>query len=92
MNDDFNVQNVLTVVNNIVKSLNTLLRAKEYENLAIKLHTLEVIFDVLGINLFVNKMTEEQLEVYKNWQAARLNKDFEAADLYRNKLVDWKLL
>ena len=92
MNDDFNVQNVLTVVNNIVKALNTSLRAKEYNVLAVKLHTLEVIFDVLGINLFVNKMTDEQLEVYKNWQNARLNKDFEAADVYRNKLVDWKLL
>lgn len=92
MNDDFNVQNVLTLINNVVKALNTSLRAKDYKTLAVKLHTLEVILDVLGINLFVDKMTDEQLEVYKAWQEARANKDFAAADVARAKLVEWKLV
>jgi len=92
MDDDFNVQNVLTLINNIVKAMNTSLRAKDYDTLALKLHTLEVILDVLHINLFVNKMTEEELTVYKEWQEARLNKDFEKADIARAKLVEWKLV
>lgn len=92
MDDDFNVQNVLTLINNIVKVMNTSLRAKDYDTLALKLHTLEVILDVLHINLFVDKMTEEQLAVYKEWQEARLNKDFEKADIARAKLVEWKLV
>jgi cysteinyl-tRNA synthetase len=92
MDDDFNVQNVLTLINNIVKAMNTSLRAKDYETLALKLHTLEVILDVLHINLFVDKMTEEELAVYKEWQEARLNKDFEKADIARAKLVEWKLV
>lgn len=92
MDDDFNVQNVLTLINNIVKVMNTSLRAKDYDTLALKLHTLEVILDVLHINLFVDKMTEEQLSVYKEWQEARLNKDFEKADIARAKLVEWKLV
>ena len=92
MDDDFNVQNVLTLINNIVKVMNTSLRAKDYDTLALKLHTLEVILDVLHINLFVDKMTEEQLAVYKEWQEARLNKDFEKADTARAKLVEWKLV
>jgi cysteinyl-tRNA synthetase len=92
MDDDFNVQNVLTLINNIVKAMNTSLRAKDYDTLAIKLHTLEVILDVLHINLFVDKMTEEELAVYKEWQEARLNKDFEKADIARAKLVEWKLV
>lgn len=92
MDDDFNVQNVLTLINNIVKVMNTSLRAKDYDTLALKLHTLEVIFDVLHINLFVDKMTEEELSVYKEWQEARLNKDFEKADIARAKLVEWKLV
>ncbi len=92
MDDDFNVQNVLTLINNIVKAMNTSLRAKDYDTLALKLHTLEVILDVLHINLFVDKMTEEQLAVYKEWQEARLNKDFEKADIARAKLVEWKLV
>ena len=92
MDDDFNVQNVLTLINNIVKAMNTSLRAKDYDTLALKLHTLEVILDVLHINLFVDKMTEEELAVYKEWQEARLNKDFEKADIARAKLVEWKLV
>ena len=92
MDDDFNVQNVLTLINNIVKVMNTSLRAKDYDTLALKLHTLEVILDVLHINLFVDKMTEEQLAFYKEWQEARLNKDFEKADIARAKLVEWKLV
>lgn len=92
MDDDFNVQNVLTLINNIVKAMNTSLRAKDYDTLALKLHTLEVILDVLHINLFVDKMTEEELAVYKQWQEARLNKDFEKADIARAKLVEWKLV
>jgi cysteinyl-tRNA synthetase len=37
-------------------------------------------------------MTEEELAVYKEWQEARLNKDFEKADIARAKLVEWKLV
>ena len=87
MNDDFNVQNVLTLINNIIKSMNTTLRNKEYDSLAIKMNTFKKILDVLGINLFVEKMNDENLDNYKKWQEARNNKDFETADIYRNKLM-----
>ena len=92
MNQDFNVQNVLMLINQIIKDVNTSLRAKNYELLATKVNTLKVILDVLGIDLFVEKMNEEQLSVYKKWMEARLNKDFQAADTYRNQLVEWKVL
>ncbi|MBQ3253511.1 MAG: cysteine--tRNA ligase [Acholeplasmatales bacterium] len=92
MNDDFNVQNVLTLVTNIVKEMNTSLRSKNYELLVTKMNTFKTIMDVLGINLFVEKMNDEQLEVYTNWNDARNRKDFEAADKYRGMLVEWKLI
>ena len=92
MNDDFNVQNVLTLITNLVKDVNTSLRSKNYDVLATKLNTFKTILDVLGINLFVNNMNDEELDVYKLWNEARLNKDFAAADKYRNMLVDWKIL
>ena len=92
MDDDFNVQNVLTLINTIVKAMNTSLRAKDYNTLAIKLNTLKTILDVLGINLFVEKMNDENLDNYKKWQEARANKDFELADVYRNKLIEAGIL
>ena len=92
MNQDFNVQNVLTLINDIVKEINTSLRSKNYDETAIKLNTFKTIFDVLGINLFVEEMNEEQLDAYSKWMEARNNKDFETADIYRNKLIEWKIL
>lgn len=92
MNQDFNVQNVLTLINTIVKDMNTSLRAKQYETLAILMNTLKKILDVLGINLFVNQMTSEELDVYKKWNDARINKDFNLADIYRKQLVEWNIL
>ena len=92
MNQDFNVQNVLTLLTSINKEMNTTLRSKDYDRLALLTNTFKTILDVLGINLFVEKMNDEALDIYKKWNAARINKDFEAADKYRNMLVEWKVL
>ena len=92
MNQDFNVQNVLTLITTIVKEMNTLLRSKDFDKLAVKLNTFITILDVLGINLFIDKLDDEKCNVYKLWNEARNNKDFEAADKYRNQLVEWNVL
>ena len=92
MNQDFNVQNVLTLITTIVKEMNTLLRSKDFDKLALKLNTFITILDVLGINLFIDKLDDEKCNVYKLWNEARNNKDFEAADKYRNQLVEWNVL
>ena len=92
MDDDFNVQNVLTLINSIVKDINTLLRSKDYDKLALKVNTFKTILDVLGINLFVELLDDESLNDYKNWNEARINKDFEKADMYRQKLIEKGLI
>lgn len=92
MNQDFNVQNVLTLISGLIKEINTSLRSKDYDNLVLKFNTFEKIMDVLGIDLFIKPMTDEELEIYSNWNKARENKDFENADKYRNMLVDRKIL
>ena len=92
MDDDFNVQNVLTLVNNILKDINVSLRAKDYDKLSIKVNTFKTIFDVLGINLYVELMNEENLNNYSLWQKYRAEKDFSNADIYRNKLIEAGIL
>lgn len=92
MNQDFNVQNVLTLLTTLVKDINTSLRSKNYDVLALKLTTFKEILDVLGINLFVKPLNEEQLDVYSKWNEARINKNYNDADFYRNKLVEWNIL
>ena len=92
MDDDFNVQNVLTLLNDIQKAINVSLRNKDYDTLAIKTNTFKTILDVLGIQLFIEQMNDEQLDTYRKWMAARDAKDFETADIYRNKLISWNIL
>lgn len=92
MNQDLNVQNVMTLIDTIVKDLNMAIRQKDLDCVSKKFNSLAKILEVLGINLFVNKMTEEQLDVYKLWNNARESKNFELADVYRNKLVEWEIL
>ncbi len=92
MNQDFNVQNVLTLLTTLVKDINTSLRSKNYDVLALKLTTFKEILDVLGINLFVKPLNEEELDVYSKWNEARINKNYNDADFYRNKLVEWNIL
>ncbi len=92
MDDDFNVQNVLTLITDIVKEINVYTRSKDYDNLLLEVNTFKKILDVLGINLFIEEMNEEQLKCYKDWQDARTNKDFAKADVYRAKLLEWNIL
>lgn len=92
MNQDFNVQNVLTLINTLVKDMNTSLRAKDYEKLSLAMNSFKKILDILGINLFINPMNDIELDVYRKWNDARINKDFDSADTYRKQLVDWNIL
>ena len=92
MNQDLNVQNVMMLIEQIVKELNMAIRNKDLELVNVKFNTLDKILNVLGINLFVKKMNAEQISVYKNWLDARALKDFEKADVYRNMLVNWEII
>lgn len=92
MNQDLNVQNVMMLIEQVVKDINIAIRTKDGMSLCAKWNTLDTMLKVLGINLFVNPLTEEQLEVYKKWNEARAAKDFSAADQYRQRLMEWHLV
>ena len=86
MDDDFNTPNVLMLINNIIKKINTKVRLKE--DFSADFNTLDVILNSLGIIPSKPNIDDEAKEVYKNWNIARVNKDFEAADKYRNILIE----
>jgi len=92
MNDDFNTQNVYTLILQLVKDLNVSIRGKDYETLAIKFNTLREILDVFGFEFEYHKLTPEDREIYSLWQEARSNKDFTKADEYRSQLVSRGIL
>ncbi len=92
MDQDLNVQNVMTLIEQIVKDLNMAIRSKNIDVVGKKWTTLDTILKVMGINMFVEKMNEDQLSVYKDWINARNAKDFAAADIARAKLMEWKIV
>ena len=92
MDDDFNVQNVQTLLDELVKNINQLFRNKDYASLNIKLNTFITITNVFGIDFNVKELDEDTKHIYLSWQEARNNKDFETADKCRNELLDKGIL
>ena len=94
MDDDMNTPNAYTVIFETIKKLNGSLRQREvdwklagsYRNAASKM------LKVLGIEPEVVNLTEEDKELFANWNAAKAAKDFAAADEYRAKLMEKGLI
>ena len=91
MDDDFNTPNVITYLLELVKNLNSEIRNKG-NNISNITSKILVICDVLGLKYDMTKFSNEDIELYNNWMDARNNKDFEKADMYRNKLVEKNIL
>lgn len=87
MNDDFNTQNVYTLILALVKDVNINIRNKDYQTLSLKFNALKEILDVLGFSFDYHKLTDEDRDIYDKWVLARNNKDFASADLYRAELI-----
>ncbi len=87
MDNDLNTPNVLTLVDNLVKSINQLTRTSATTELAVKANTLKLILGVLGIELEYNKLTDLDKELYNKWVMLKKEKNFEEADKIREILT-----
>lgn len=88
MNQDLNCQNVLSLLNGLLKEANLALRSTDLNTLAKKIKMIKEIMDVLGVKLEYNPLTEKERNVYTLWIEAKKNKDFESADKYRDILIN----
>lgn len=87
MEHDFNTPNAITVLQDAVKVTNQLIRqSKDINELVQAKHLIDNILSVFGLELNVQPMTEDVKEIYRGWQQARKDKDFDTADVLRNKL------
>ena len=90
MDDDFNTPNVLMLISNILKKINTKIRSKE--DFSADFNTLDIILNTLGTIPFKPVIDDEAKDIYNKWNEARINKDFENAYKYRNILVEKGIL
>ncbi|NMA05223.1 MAG: cysteine--tRNA ligase [Acholeplasmataceae bacterium] len=89
LEDDFNIANGLTVIYELVKTMNreedVSLKAKAY-------YTAILLLDILGINLEQKRLTDEQIKDYHAWVIARNEKRYQDADEIRLRLNEAGIL
>ncbi len=87
---DFNTSNALTHLYALMKKMNADIRRNDLDTsiLQNEFKTFKDMLYVLGINVNIDPLTEYEKTVVLDWQAARKNKDFEKADILRNKISE----
>ena len=94
LEDDLNTSLALSKVLEAVKGLNQLYRQKEKDVAAIaKLyHTLLMMLEVFGFKFEIKTLTDEDIDLYQQWQNSKAVKDFEKADGLRSQLIERGIL
>lgn len=94
LNDDLNTPNAISVVYEVVKTINQTLRSRPMptEKLASSTKALETMLSVLGIELDAIHLSEEDKKMYRDWRKAVKEKEFAVADSYRSKLQEKGIL
>ena len=93
MSNDFNTANAITAIFKTTKIANNLIRSKDVDNTLLNsvLKTLKEMLWVLGIEVEVKELTEDEKELVNKWNAAKAIKDFETADILRNEIMSKKI-
>ena len=94
LNDDLNTPNAISVVYEVVKTINQTLRSRPMptEKLASSTKALETMLSVLGIELDAILLSEEDKKMYRDWRKAVKEKEFAVADSFRSKLQEKGIL
>ena len=88
MSYDFNTANALVHLYSHMKQMNKDIRQNGVE-MSVLMDDFKTFIDmlyVLGLNVSLKPLSNEEKEVVLKWQEARKNKDFETADMLRNKI------
>lgn len=94
MDDDMNTPNAYAVIFDTVKKLNQLLRTRDINFVEVgkKVNAVEAMLEVLGITHQRPVVTDEDKEIFAKWNAAKAEKDFAKADIYRGQLIEKGLM
>lgn len=89
LKNDLNVASANTVLFDLVKKINQELRKKELNTLLLQSYeyTLDKMLNVLGYKMEEIELDEVDFELFAAWENAKANKEFEVADLLRNRLI-----
>ena len=89
MNQNLNTPNAITVVYELVKSVN---KKKDLTELGKYYNSLIMILKILGFDFEFKKLSNEDRNLFNKWNEARSQKDFQTADKYRALLQEKGLI
>ncbi|QVK09250.1 cysteine--tRNA ligase [Mycoplasma mycoides] len=93
MEDDLNTSLVLSLIDSLIKQINKDIVDKNLDNFNLLIGSLNYILDVLGFdNVFNYKFDNKTKELFLKWQELVKNKEFNKADIIRNKLIEQGIL
>lgn len=94
MDDDLNTSLAISVIFDSLKNINQLLRKKDIDLAAVAAdyNALTDMLHVLGIYIPLHEFRDEDIALYRDWLAAKKNKDFAQADDLRIKLKELDIL
>ncbi|WP_106078793.1 cysteine--tRNA ligase [Mesoplasma coleopterae] len=93
MENDLNTSRVLTLLEDTLKDINKLLSSKEFDDLFLKINSLNNILDTLGLSINVNTfVSKDDHNLFLSWKKIVNEKDFEKADEIREILISKGIL
>lgn len=92
--NDINIPNAVTNLLDIIKEANVELRKKEKDFNVLKedFYALSKISYILGLHFTPTKLSDENLKTYKDYLAAKEEKDFARSDELRKILIERNVL
>ncbi len=90
MKDDLNTQNAFKVIFDGIKQLNQDLRQHKDDlaRISSDVLTIKTMLEVLGIAYQDVILSKEDLSLFDKWEQAKIDKDFDMADTYRQQLIE----
>lgn len=86
--DDFNVANALVEFDRLTKDLNLTLRGQKKDHpIKSLLFTFNRLHDILGLQISTPQLSAETIEIYKEYEDARKNRNFQKSDELRGELT-----
>lgn len=90
MDEDFNTPNLVTYLLDLVKDLNNKIRNNE--DFTSTYDKILLVNDILGLVYQLPTLSDEDKELYEQWNSYREAKDFANADIARAKLMERNIL
>lgn len=92
LSQDLNTANVISDLYAMIKESNKAIRSKDQDTMAQMYNTILMYAQVLGLRFELPRLSADDRSMYFNWVDARDNKDYDRADLLREKLTQRGIL